>query len=283
MRARKLSEKQLKRPANNMKVPTFVPSLDSIMKGGIPEGSSILLLGEPGAGNFEFALTSAANLSRAIEGKIPRELSSYDIKILEGILFVTFSKPSSEIIRILSLSLESGLAESLQAKLKILDLSKIYYLQTQIPSTWTGAGSIKERENIIQMMIKGIEAEGSNKLIIIDSMTDLITGRFIDEKTMFDISRGLSRACKMWNSIVYVLLTQDVVDIRSQNILMEIYDGTLVFKWNAPESTSKRRRYMIIPKFTGVLPLIERERIERFDTEFDYNTGMIVLNTTRVK
>ena len=64
---------------------------------------------------------------------------------------------------------------------------------------------------------------------------------------------------------------------------MEIFDGTLLFEWNSMERSSKRKRYMSIPRFTGVLPLIEREKIERFDTEFDLKTGMIVLNTTKVK
>lgn len=266
-----------------MKIPTFVPSLDNIMKGGIPEGSSILLLGEPGAGNFEFSLTSAVNLSRAIDGKVSREVSNYDVRLLKGILYVSFSKPSSEITRTLSLSLEENLASSLEGKLKILDFSKAFYSQTQIPTTWIGGGRIRERENLVSSFIKSIETDGKDKLIIIDSFTDLITGKFIDEKTMFDISRGLSRASKLWNSVIYVLMTQDITDKRTENILMEIFDGTLAFRWSSQVSSSKRKRYMIIPKFTGVLPLIERERIERFDTEFDYRTGMIVMNTTRVK
>ena len=128
-----------------------------------------------------------------------------------------------------------------------------------------------------------MEKAGKNKLIIIDSFTDLITSRYLDEKTMFDISRGISRASKTWNSIVYVLMTANIIDKRAEYVLMEIFDGTLLFEWNSMERSSKRKRYMSIPRFTGVLPLIEREKIERFDTEFDFKTGMIVLNTTKVK
>ena len=69
-----------------MKVPTFVQSLDTIMKGGIPGGSSVLLLGEPGAGNFEFSLTSAVNLARALDGKIPRGLENYEVEFPESIV-----------------------------------------------------------------------------------------------------------------------------------------------------------------------------------------------------
>ncbi|MEM2619615.1 MAG: hypothetical protein QW356_09115, partial [Candidatus Hadarchaeales archaeon] len=69
-----------------MRVPTFVPSFDTISKGGVPDGSSILLLGQPGAGSLEFSLSSAANLSQAIKGKNFRELESFEIKLLKGIV-----------------------------------------------------------------------------------------------------------------------------------------------------------------------------------------------------
>lgn len=266
-----------------MKVPTFVPSLDNIMKGGIPEGSSVLLIGEPGAGNFEFSLTSAVNLARALDGRVPRGLENYDVELPDGILYVSFSRPASEIMRILTLSLEEGLASSLRKRIKILDFSRLFYSQTQIPTSWVGGGTIRDRESLVASFIKEVDKTGKNRLIIIDSFTDLITSKYLDEKTMFDLSRGLSRASKMWNSIVYVLLTANIIDRRAENIMMEIFDGTLLFEWNTTEKSSKRKRYMTIPRFTGVLPLIEREKIERFDTEFDYKTGMIVLNTTKVK
>jgi len=51
-----------------MKIPTFVSSLDSIIKGGMPIGTSALLMGDPGAGNFEFAITSASKHASPIEG-----------------------------------------------------------------------------------------------------------------------------------------------------------------------------------------------------------------------
>jgi KaiC/GvpD/RAD55 family RecA-like ATPase len=266
-----------------MKVPTFVSSLDSIMKGGIPEGSSVLLLGEPGAGNFEFALTSAVNLARALDGRIPRDLENYEVEFPEGILYVSFSKPANEILRILSLSLEEEMSSSLRNRVSILDFSKLYYAQTQIPTSWIGGGSIRDKESLVTSFIKEMEKAGKNKLIIIDSFTDLITSRYLEEKTMFDISRGISRASKLWHSTVYVLMTLDIIDKRAENIMMEIFDGTLLFEWNKAEKSSKRKRYMTIPRFTGVLPIIEKEKIERFDTEFDYNTGMIVLNTTKVR
>ncbi len=266
-----------------MKTPTFVPSLDSIMKGGIPEGSSVLLLGEPGSGNFEFALTSAVNLSRALDKQMRNVPEGDEVAYPDGVLYVSFSKPAEEITRTINLSLEEGLASSLRRRIKILDFSRLYYSQTQIPASWLGGSEMRDKVNLMSSFVKELEKEGKNKLIIIDSFTDLITSRYFEEKTMFDISRGISRVSKTWSSIVYVLMTSGIIERRAENVLMEIFDGTLLFEWNTSDKASKRKRFMTIPRFIGVLPIIEREKIERFDTEFDYKTGMIVLNTTKVK
>ncbi|MEM0140510.1 MAG: hypothetical protein QXN66_00505 [Thermoplasmatales archaeon] len=267
-----------------MRVPTFVPSFDTISKGGVPEGSSVLLLGQPGAGNLEFCLSSAANLSQALRGKAFRELDGFEVKILGGIVYVSFSKPKKEVFRIISLSLENRLASDLISTINVLDYSRLFYQQTQVPLSWVGEYStLRDRENLVSTFIRDIEKVGRDRLIIVDSLTDLLTSKYSDENTIFDLARGLSRAAKMWNSVIYVLMTSGIVERRSENILMEIFDGTMLFEWGASERTSRRKRFMTIPRFIGVLPMIEAEKIERFDTEFEYASGMVVLNTMKVR
>ncbi|MEM0138659.1 MAG: hypothetical protein QW100_02900 [Thermoplasmatales archaeon] len=267
-----------------MRVPTFVPSFDTISKGGVPDGSSILLLGQPGAGNLEFSLSSAANLSQAIKGKNFRELEGFEIKLLKGVVYVSFSKPRSEIFRIINLSLEEKLASDLISSMDVLDYSRLFYQQTQIPLTWVGGGStLRDRENLITKFIGDIERSGKDKLIIIDSLADLLTSKYSQENNIFDLSRGLTRASKMWGSVIYVLMTAGIVDKRAETILMEIFDGTMQFEWGVSERSSRRKRVMTIPKFVGVLPVIEAEKIERFDTEFEYKSGMVILNTMKVR
>ncbi len=51
-----------------IRVPTYIPSVDKILGGGIPIGSTILLITEPGAGGPEFLFTSLVNYCREVKG-----------------------------------------------------------------------------------------------------------------------------------------------------------------------------------------------------------------------
>ena len=48
-------------------MPTGIPSLDPILDGGVPPGSVILLLGDLGAGNYEFTYSSVVNTLRLMK------------------------------------------------------------------------------------------------------------------------------------------------------------------------------------------------------------------------
>lgn len=39
-----------------IRIPTYIPSVDKILGGGLPLGSTILLITEPGAGGAEYLL-----------------------------------------------------------------------------------------------------------------------------------------------------------------------------------------------------------------------------------
>ncbi|MCX6687337.1 MAG: hypothetical protein NT112_02980, partial [Methanoregula sp.] len=47
------------------RIPTGIASLDPILEGGVPTGSVVLLLGDTGAGNYEFVYSSIVNTLNA--------------------------------------------------------------------------------------------------------------------------------------------------------------------------------------------------------------------------
>jgi len=122
-----------------MRIPTSVAAFDEIVKGGVPAGSVVILAGEPGSGNVEFAYTSAAKLSIARKYESRRKfmiVEAEDIYIPEGTLYISFSKSEEEIFRAVDLTFNEDLAEAFRDSLKIQDLSVEYFRNSIVPRRW---------------------------------------------------------------------------------------------------------------------------------------------------
>ncbi len=59
--------------STHQKMPTGISSLDPILDGGVPPGSVILLLGDLGAGNYEYVYSSIVNILQLAKGGAPGE------------------------------------------------------------------------------------------------------------------------------------------------------------------------------------------------------------------
>ncbi|MCG2759044.1 MAG: hypothetical protein L6263_11510, partial [Desulfobacteraceae bacterium] len=64
------------------RTPTAIPTLDTIIRGGFPSGSLVLLIGEAGAGSTEFAYTSAALHSMLKKNPDIKRSATDQLKIL---------------------------------------------------------------------------------------------------------------------------------------------------------------------------------------------------------
>jgi len=108
-------------------MPTGVADFDSIIKGGLPAGSVVLLLGDVGAGQLEFSLTSAAKIGMVMEDpKLIDFLLGHAAKkgkLPESIHYITFSKSREDILQEVGLSFNSDYYESLCKNLKFKDFS----------------------------------------------------------------------------------------------------------------------------------------------------------------
>ena len=119
-------------------------------------------------------------------------------------------------------------------------------------------------------------------MVVIDSLTDLAISDLVEVKDLVTTIKGMQRAAKRWNGLVYLLLTRGILERRQEQLLMDSTDGCLVFEWRSSPRSSNRQRYMYLEKFTGVLPHLPRDKIARFPTMVSANNGLVVVYMERI-
>ena len=274
---------------NVVKVPTGVPDFDAIIKGGLPEGSVVLLKGDVGAGQHEFVYTSAFKLATVKEHPYLGEsyLGSFcNFEALpEHIHYISFSRSKQDILREIAEGFDISFYNMLSRKIQFKDLSAHYYKKSLVPTSWTGEGgnggelfASTPKETVLEAMIQCLDDAPENSLIIIDSLTDLVISENIKTSDLVTIFRGMQRASKNWGGIIYIMLTQGIMDPKEEQMIIDSVDGVLVFEWTKYHSSSKRMRYMYVEKFMSVLPHLDNARIARFPTRITAQSGMTIIN-----
>lgn len=273
------------------RIPTGVADFDSIIGGGLPTGSVVLLLGDVGGGGLEFALTSAAKIGIVKEfpetrafmlghagkaGVLPDKLS-----------YVAFSRSKEDILREVKLSFNSDFADSLTSNLMFKDFSRNYFMRSVVPSTWTDSEegalfSESKEDGLMESLVNFLDTNAPKSLVIIDSLTDLIVSDTVKFEDVVSLMKGIQRMAKKWGSVFYVILTDGILDNRRQQMIIDSVDGVLKFEWAKFHHTSKRQRYLYVEKFMSVLPHLDQERIARFATLITSQSGFVVINTERV-
>jgi len=272
------------------RIPTGVADFDSIIKGGMPVGSLVLLLGELGAGQVEFAYTSASKLALVKEHP---ESSDYflgnaarDHFMPEKICYITFSRSKEDILQELKVSFNNDFYESFERNVVFKDFSSKYFRKTLVPKSWGGEDSSifekRDDENILEALVQFLDENAPNSLVIVDSLTDLAVSANIEIVDLIAVLRGMRRASKRWSGIVYLILTRDIMDQVKQRMIVDSVDGALVFEWSKFAQTSKRQRYLYVEKFMSLLPHLDKERIARFATFVTAESGLVVIDTERV-
>lgn len=276
-----------------LRMPTGVADFDSIIKGGLPAGSVVLLLGDVGAGQLEFALTSAAKLGLVKDH--PETLNFFlGHSAKQGVLpntisYMTFSKSKEDILQEVKLSFNSDYFESLRSNLKFKDFSEEYFLKSLVPVSWVGESkssglfsSQKGNGDLLEQMVGYFEENAEKSMVIVDSLTDLVLTETIPFLNIIAVLKGLQRMAKRWKSLIYFIMTDGILDKRKQQMIIDSVDGVLMFEWSKYRHTSKRQRYMYVEKFMSVLPHLDQEQISRFATLVTAQSGFVVVNTERV-
>ena len=270
------------------KVPTGIADLDSIVDGGFPSGSTILLWGDVGAGMQEYVYTAASKTALVNERPEARHYYLGDrcdnSDLPTRICYVTFSRSKDIILQELATSFNGDYYRAFRDHTVFKDFSNVYFRHSVVPSSWTEEDDVFDRPsvNILEELVTFLDENAHDAMIVIDSLTDLAISDIVELKDLVTTIKGLQRVAKRWNGLVYLLLTRGILEARHEHLLMDSTDGCLVFEWRTSARSSNRQRYMYLEKFTGVLPHLPRDKIARFPTMVSSNHGLVVVFMERI-
>ncbi|MDD1767621.1 MAG: hypothetical protein LUQ27_03510 [Methanomassiliicoccales archaeon] len=274
-----------------LRVPTGVADFDSIIQGGMPLGSVVLLLGDVGGGGLEFALTSAAKIGIVKEFPDTRNFMLGDAGkggiLPEKMCYVTFSRSRDDVLREVKMSFNRDFYDSLNTSLIFKDFSKDYFMHTVVPTSWVGSDQSglfadKKQDGLLESLVDFLDTNAPKSMVILDSLTDLVVSDSVDFQDLVALLKGIQRMSKKWGSVFYLVLTDEILDRKRQQMIIDSVDGVLKFEWAKFHHTSKRQRYLYVEKFMSVLPHLDQERIARFATLITSQSGFVVINTERV-
>ncbi len=276
------------------RIPLGVSRFDSMIGGGAPAGSVVLLAGESGAGAREFCYTSAAMMGLADTDDEGFDLYYGDLEpeavLPNEVHYVSFTDEEDAIRREMRFVMDDDLIDAGTELVEFVDLSAEYFQLTPVPTDWysdrsydiTGLGSAHGRRDLLDALGEYLSQNASGNLVIIDSLTDLIsatTDRF-SWSDLVVLLTGLGRASFRWGGIILLLVNSDVLTSRQLGQLKDAADGTLRFEWES--GGSERARTLVVEEFRGVLSRLEDENIVQFETEI-HDSGFDISNVRKIR
>jgi KaiC/GvpD/RAD55 family RecA-like ATPase len=263
------------------KMPTGISSLDPILDGGVPPGSVLLLLGDLGAGNYEFVFSSLVNnlvlmkSGAATEAAPPQEIR-----------YITFTRLKEDVKQEIIRSLHVDAIDKLVDMIQFDDMSELYFDKSVVPDDWYSHSDIITRfqkrtghENLLVKLSLIINETKPGSIVVFDSITDIGTQAQIPNiwQNLTGFLRGLQRISKQRGITSYLLLSRGILDSAKENELAEIADAVLLFRWE--ETTgSRRQRVMYFEKFRGVMPHLEERDLVKFAVRISPAGGFEVSN-----
>jgi KaiC/GvpD/RAD55 family RecA-like ATPase len=261
------------------RIPFGVRQLDTVIDGGAPPGSVVLLSGEAGAGSREFMYTSAilnalAGTDEELHDLYYGQLANR-ASLPEEIHYISFTADSDQLYREMDRVLDTEIVETAFRSVTFKDMSDAYFHTSSVPRDWYAGetGHIRDmagrhdRESLFGAIGEYLSDNATNNLVVIDSLSDLISS-LGDERDWSDVVylvKGLQKAAHEWNGLILVHVNNETVTPEEHGQLVDAANGTMSFGWE--QGGSERARTLVFKKFRGVLSRIEDENIIRFETE----------------
>jgi len=261
------------------RLPTGVPRLDSMIDGGAPAGSVVLLAGEVGAGAREFVYTAVS--MNALARADPELFDLYygdvhgNATVPEDIHYVSFTDERDAIVREMQYAMDDDIVDGAAEGIDWADFSTQYFELSQVPREWytgrtrgiTELGDRHSRDGTLEAVGEYMNENAAGSLVVLDSVTDLISAAN-DEMDWNDITllmKGLKKASYEWGGLVLLLVNVEALTDQQLGRLMDATDGSLLFEWES--GGSERARTLVVKQFRGVLSRLEAENIIQFETD----------------
>ncbi|MFB6296439.1 MAG: RAD55 family ATPase [Halobacteriales archaeon] len=261
------------------RIPFGIAQLDTIINGGAPSGSVVLLAGEAGAGAREFMYTSTVMnaLAEADPELFELNYGSYpeSARPPGEIHYVSFTAARPELEDEFGQVIEAEMVDPSIGEVAFEDLSGEYFGLSPVPRSWYAGtrqrindlGQRDDRRDVLEALGDYLDENAPGNLVLIDSLSDLAAlsreGMGWDGVAM--LVKGLRRAARGWDGLIMLLVDKESMSETEFGMLMGSADGTFVFEWAS--GGNELDRTMVVQEFRGVLPEIEAENIVRFETE----------------
>ena len=276
------------------RIPFGIARLDSIINGGAPTGSVVVLSGEAGAGAREFLYTSALMnaLGRADETEFELNYGTLgeDAVLPDEVHYVSFTEAKRDLERELSQVIAGDVLEASLPAIEFEDLSASYFQLSPVPRSWymgrsqqlTDLGQRQDRRDTFESLGDYLDENAPGNLVLIDSLSDLVSVGG-GERSWNDVAmlvKGLRRAARDWQGLILLLVDRESVPDDAFGVLTSSADGTFVFEWES--GGNELARTMVVKSFRGVLPEIEEEDIVRFETEI-HEAGFDISDVRKIR
>jgi archaellum biogenesis ATPase FlaH len=276
-------------------IPFGISRLDSLIGGGAPPGSVVLLASQSGAGGRELLYTSA--VMNAIVGVDDDLFDLHYGRLAESatppseVHYLSFTTDEAYLRRQMGHTMDIDLVESAVDRIQFADLSTEYFHPSPVPREWY-YGEVselrdlgtrnQEYDTVLEAFGTYLSEHAAGNLVVIDSLTDLIAATS-DEMTWNDITlllKGLNKAAHQWGGLVLLLVNVETLDSAELGLLKDATSGTFVLEWET--GGSKRARTMVVQEFRGVLSRLEDENIVQFETEI-HDGGFDISDVRKIR
>ena len=276
------------------RIPFGISRLDSMIDGGAPPGSVVLLAGDIGAGAREFMYTSAA-----MNGLVEADPELFDLYygtlhgnsvVPENVHYLSFTSDRPALVDEMAFTMDDDIVDAAAASIEFADLSPEYFQLSPVPTDWyaqqtqdiSSLGERHERRNVLDAMGDYLSEHAPGNLVMIDSVTDLVSAASeqMDWSDITVLMKGLKKASQKWGGLILLHVNVEALTSTQLGRLNDATDGTIRFKWES--GGSERDRAMVVQQFRGVLSRLEEENIVQFETEIE-DDGFNISNVRKIR